>query len=278
MAFLALPSEGRERVLSLVGVASDSSGRFRLGAWRDTLSLVARSPLLGQGLGAFADALPPFKRGAGEMRIEHAENDYLELLAEGGALGLLLAMGAVWVATGQALRGLALERDRLRRALGMGAAAAAAALLVHSAFDFNLRITSNAVLFAVLAAWILAAAPSTDLPSQGLGPREARALALGLATALLVALLAPLPAPVRGLDAVSAARASPTPLRLALAEEALATHLRGRPGDAEAWLLLGWVRAARGDRVSGAALGRHAVRLDPERGPIVAGAEALARW
>src|SRR5207247_2551776 len=70
LAFAALPSEGRERVLSLVGATSDSSGRFRLGVWRDTLSLGASSPLAGQGFGAFADALPPFKGGAGDMRVE----------------------------------------------------------------------------------------------------------------------------------------------------------------------------------------------------------------
>src|SRR5436309_2158315 len=184
LAFAALPSEGRERVLSLVGATSDSSGRFRLGVWRDTLSLATSSPLAGQGFGAFADALPPFKRGAGDMRVEHAENDYLELFAEGGALGLVLVMGTVWWAARQALRGLALEGDRLPRALGMGAAAAAAALLVHSGFDFNLRVTSNAVLFAALASWILAAAPAGDRPPHEITPRGAQVLALGLAAAV----------------------------------------------------------------------------------------------
>jgi O-antigen ligase len=276
LAFAALPSEGRARVLSLVGATSDSSGRFRLGVWRDTLSLGASSPLAGQGFGAFADALPPFKRGAGDMRVEHAENDYLELFAEGGALGLVLVMGTVWWAARQALRGLALEGDRLPRALGMGAAAAAAALLVHSGFDFNLRITSNAVLFSALAAWILAAAPAGDRPPHELTPRGAQVLALGLAAVIAVALLTPLPVPVRALDAVREARASPTPLRLAVAEATLTAHLGQRPGDAEAWLLLGWVRAARGDSTSGVALGRHAARLDPQRRSITAGAEALS--
>jgi len=276
LAFAALPSEGRERVLSLVGATSDSSGRFRLGVWRDTLSLCASSPLAGQGFGAFADALPPFKRGAGDMRVEHAEDDYLELFAEGGALGLVLVMGTVWWAARQALRGLALEGDRLPRALGMGAAAAAAALLVHSGFDFNLRITSNAVLFAALASWILAAAPAGDRPPHELAPRVSQVLALGLAGALAIVLLTPLPVPVRALDAVREARASPTPLRLTQAEAALAAHLGRRPGDAEAWLLLGWVRTARGDRASGVALGRHAALLDPQRRSISAGAEALS--
>ncbi len=277
LAFAALPSEGRERVLSLVGATSDSSGRFRLGVWRDTLSLGASSPLAGQGFGAFADALPPFKRGAGDMRVEHAENDYLELFAEGGALGLVLVMGTVGWAARQALRGLALEGDRLPRALGMGAAAAAAALLVHSGFDFNLRITSNAVLFAALASWILAAAPAGARPPHEITPRGAQVLALGLAGALAIVLLTPLPVPVRALDAVREARASPTPLRLTQAEATLTAHLGRRPGDAEAWLLLGWVRAARGDRAMGVALGRHAARLDPQRRSISAGAEVLSR-
>jgi len=276
LAFAALPSEGRARILSLVGATSDSSGRFRLGVWRDTLSLGASSPLAGQGFGTFADALPPFKRGAGDMRVEHAENDYLELFAEAGALGLVLAMGTVWWAARQALRGLALEGDRLPRALGMGAAAAATALLVHSGFDFNLRITSNAVLFAALAAWILAAAPRGDRPPRELTPRGAQVLALGLAATIAGALLTPLPVPVRALDAVRGARASPTPLRLAVAEATLTAHLARRPGDAEAWLLLGWVRAARGDRATGVALGRHAARLDPQRHSITAGAETLS--
>src|SRR5437867_814157 len=59
LAFAALPSEGRERVLSLVGATSDSSGRFRLGVWRDTLSLGASSPLAGQGFGRSRTPCPP---------------------------------------------------------------------------------------------------------------------------------------------------------------------------------------------------------------------------
>jgi O-antigen ligase len=275
LAFAVLPSEGRERVLSLVGIASESSGRFRLGVWRDTLSLVASSPVAGQGLGAFADALPPFERGA-DMRIEHAENDYLEMLAEGGALGFLLAMAAVVLAARGTVRGLAREGDRLRRGLGMGAAAGAGALLVHSGFDFNLRITSNAVLFALLAAWVLASAGSAESPSRTLVPRESGLFALGLAVTLGIALLTPPPVPVGQLEAIRAARASPTPLRLAQADAALAAHLRRRPGDAEAWLHLGWVRAARGERDEGAALARYAAQLDPQRRSITAGAEALS--
>ena len=48
------------------------------------------------------------------------------------------------------------------RGLGLGAAAGAIALLVHSVFDFNLRIPSNALLFAFLCALALAAAGAAE--------------------------------------------------------------------------------------------------------------------
>ncbi len=84
----------------------DNSGQFRLVAWGDTLRLCARSPLVGHGLGAYADALPPVKTGLGYVTVEHAESDVLELLAEGGLCGLLLA-GAALVAFARAVvRGL----------------------------------------------------------------------------------------------------------------------------------------------------------------------------
>jgi cytochrome c-type biogenesis protein CcmH/NrfG len=155
-------------------------------------------------------------------------------------------------------------------------------LLVHSLFDFNLRITSNALVFALLSAWVLSAIPdpvsveSTSSPS--LRARIfAGALKGGLVLALVATLFGPLGSPPVGrLQALREARANPTPLRLAVAETSLIAHLRQRPADAEGWLHLGWVRSARGHREEGAALARHATRLDPERRALAAGAAALA--
>ncbi|HYN01800.1 MAG TPA: O-antigen ligase family protein, partial [Vicinamibacteria bacterium] len=70
-----VPPEAHERLRTLSGAS------FRLDTWRDSLRLAASSPVVGQGLGAFHDAYPRFKRGHGIVRVEHAENDYLETLA-----------------------------------------------------------------------------------------------------------------------------------------------------------------------------------------------------
>ena len=83
--------------------------------------------------------------------------------------------------------------------------------------------------------------------------------------------------------ATTCARRGPRGLRrcgssgLERAEASLAAGLRLRPADAESWLMLAGVRAARGDEVSAAALARHAVSLDPQRANLLAAARALVR-
>jgi O-antigen ligase len=141
-----VPPEVHERLRTLSGAS------FRLDTWRDSLRLAASSPVLGHGLGAFHDAYPRFKRGHGIVRVEHAENDYLETLAEVGAPGLALSVAGLVLLLAAAGRGVATGPDRLVRGVGTGALAALVALAVHSAVDFNLRIPSNAALAALAAA------------------------------------------------------------------------------------------------------------------------------
>ena len=102
-----VPPEAHERLRTLSGAS------FRLDTWRDSLRLAASSPVLGHGLGAFHDAYPRFKRGHGIVRVEHAENDYLETLAETGAPGLALAVAGLALLLAAAGRGIATGPDRL---------------------------------------------------------------------------------------------------------------------------------------------------------------------
>jgi hypothetical protein len=270
-SFAVLPREGRDRILSLAGITADQSGAFRLGIWRDTLRVAGWSPLVGQGLGVYEDALPRFKTVAGELRIQHAENDYLELLAEEGGLGLALALLAVALGLTRTVAGLRRQDDRLLRGLGLGATAGIVALLVHSAFDFNLRIPSNALLFAFLAALSMAAACPVQRRAGDLRARG------GWVLALLVALGA------AGVTAISTSSGKVLPvtntastLRRARAEAELSAHLGRRPADAEAWLDLGWLHAGRGAGAEGMALARYGAALDPLREPLQREAARLA--
>ena len=74
------------------GEYGDRSIRDRLAMWRNTLRMVADSPVLGVGPGGWKRAYPPYDRGAtigpqGTPRQPH--NDYLWVAAEYGLGGLL---------------------------------------------------------------------------------------------------------------------------------------------------------------------------------------------
>jgi hypothetical protein len=240
---------------------------YRLALWRDTLHVAASSPGLGYGFGTFADALPRFKKGAATLQIEHAENDYLQLVAEGG----LVAAAAVALAGWMAVRHLAHlryddSRARLTREV-VGATAAVAAVLCHSAFDFNLRLGAPAAL-AALSVAVLASA----------WPRPARRTPLPRAAVALVILLC---------SALSLLGSGPrrprtnlgpgSPVRARLEAEAGVAYLRSRPADASTWVQLAWLRYTQSRVEEALALVNHARRLDPGRSDLQEYARRMSR-
>jgi O-antigen ligase len=268
-----LPGEAQRRIQNL-----ETGSSMRLDTWRASLLMIASSPVVGQGLGAFHDAFPRYKRaGYEQIRVEHAENDYLETLAETGAAGWAFALAGLAALLARGWRGLRQEDQPLVRGLGVGALAALVAVAVHSAFDFNLRIPSNAAL-AAFAASAVAAATGV---ARDRAPRALSAALLVL-VALLLALVGLAPddtAVLARAEVAGAARADTVEvraLRLERAEDALRRALARRPAHAESWLLLAAVRADRGSAAEAAALARHAVTLDPLRTDLAAAAETIA--
>jgi hypothetical protein len=252
-----LPAEARDRALTLVGVTTEQSGSYRLAVWRDTLRLAGSSPWLGSGFGAYQDALPRFKTAAGHLAVEHAENDHLELLAEGGLVAAILVVTLVVLVLAHGLRSAAGASHRLARGLVTGAVAGLVAMGVHSTFDFNLRIPSNALLCTVLVAVVL------TVPAEGAAHPPWITASIAVAATLALALLTPWTTP--RMDAgllVRAAHSAESSLRRAGLETDVVGHLRRRPADAAAWLALAWLRipAARDEASS---LGALAIRLDP---------------
>jgi O-antigen ligase len=269
-----LPPEARERLGSVTAGDRDSSTAFRAQVWRDSLRLSARSPLVGHGLGTFVDAFPPQKSGGGNLRIVHAENDYLELLAEAGVTGLLLALGGALAFGIHVLAGPEAGVGRLRRSVALGAASGLAALAVHSLVDFNLRIPSNGLLFTTLAAICLAVRPSLTISR----PFLTLLAAVGIAFFALV----PSSAASRQQETLQSIRflhaaAGKGALRLREVTGAIEAHLRGRPADAEAWVWLGWTRMTRGHTREGAILAAYGAALDPQHRALRATVDRLTR-
>jgi O-antigen ligase len=271
-----IPSEARSRVLSLAGVTTDQSGSYRIGVWRDTLRLFASSPLVGSGFGAYADALPRFKTAAGHLGIEHAENDHLEFLAEGGSVATAMAGAAALVLFLHGLKGLRGEEHRLARALLAAALAGGAALCVHSAFDFNLHIPSNALmatfLVAVCAAGTLRANGAAAVGGKGVTFRSGFLI---LAGSLFVAFFSPWSEPRWDPAALGRAAFSPrADLRRSSLESEVTALLGRRPGLAAAWVDLAWLRLSRSPEEA-SALARWGVALDPQHRELARAAGPL---
>ncbi len=178
-----LVNRAAESVGELKGTSDPQSAFFsRQEVWKDTLKLARAHPLLGIGLGAYEAVFPIYARHNGMFVVNYAHNDYLQALSDGGAVGLALALAFVvllWREVGRALQ----SEDRRLAGLALGSGAGTFALLVHSMFDFNLQIPSNALLFLFLSAVIsrIAAGVKTRKPADAVvAGASASSLATGV--------------------------------------------------------------------------------------------------
>jgi O-antigen ligase len=137
------------RLLGTVNAADPTTGRSHF--WNVTLDVIKHHPFIGSGLGSFGVIYTRYDSRNGLYRLEQAHNDYLQILADAGIIGGLLGLSflVLLFSKGFARRSTS---DKFRRGVATGALAGCFAVLVHSAFDFTLHTTSNALLFLVLAA------------------------------------------------------------------------------------------------------------------------------
>jgi O-antigen ligase len=156
---------GREAVARSVAdlpeTISSTSAISRGVIWRDTLALVADHPLLGTGIGAYATAFGAYTRSGGTIAVHQAHNDYLQVVADAGAVGAVLA---ILFAVGLGLYGISSIRrqDTILRGVALGATSGCVGLLIHSFVDFNLQIPSNALAFLFTSALVVRAASTGD--------------------------------------------------------------------------------------------------------------------
>ena len=125
----------------------------RTEVWKDSWKMVRDHPVTGVGLGAYETVFPTYARNNGMLLINYAHNDYIQALTDGGVVGGLLALAFIVLILRAAFRGMKSD-DPLLAGLAMGFGAGVFSILVHSLFDFNLQIPSNALLFLFLSAVI----------------------------------------------------------------------------------------------------------------------------
>ncbi len=140
-----------DRVAESIDSGVDISSINRSAIWTDTWSIFRASPVLGAGFGAFQTVYPLHGRSDGSLIVAQSHNDYLQVLADCGIVGAAIAVTFIVLLFRATVRG-ARSSDPFIAAIAAGSGAGIFAILVHSLFDFNLQLPSNALLFLLLCA------------------------------------------------------------------------------------------------------------------------------
>jgi O-antigen ligase len=137
-----------------------SSKRFEI--WSGTISVIREHFPFGAGLGAFPQAFSRFDPGSGVYRAQQAHNDYLQVAADAGLIGVVLGIWFLYLFAYLGRRAVATSAS-VTKGLGVGAIAGLFAVLIHSLFDFVLHITAiSAAFLYVLAVLIRLAQEASD--------------------------------------------------------------------------------------------------------------------
>jgi O-antigen ligase len=155
-----------QRLLAAIGLGSVQFGNVnnanfsaveRAAHWLAGVRMFAAHPLLGVGIGNYADAYPMFHPRGWYAPLAHAHNYFINVAAEAGIVGLiaytLLAGSALWY-TWAAMRRL---DGRTDRAAVLGVLGALIATNIHNLFDV-LYVHGMVALLGVLMALVPVAA------------------------------------------------------------------------------------------------------------------------
>ncbi len=270
MACLVLPALGESSPLRRLGSLADSSALVgRTEIWRASAVAWWRDPVWGSGLGTFATATAPHvvvDRGTFHTR---AEDEYLDILAEGGVIGLGLVFIGMTSVARLGRRALRAAPTALERAPVLGALFGMASLAVHSLGDFAPHLAGVWVPAVILCARLC----RVGIDAEADPTRRAGRSATGRVAIVLVGLgvlplgirLARAEAALAGTDIPLPGTSSPmleddgasVPI-LERRRSALERSLACRPGWAEGQLRLGLTHLALYRGAARASLADHA--------------------
>ncbi|MBS11497.1 MAG: hypothetical protein CME19_07835 [Gemmatimonadetes bacterium] len=178
-------------------VLGDTSTRQRVYLWEDTFRLILDRPLLGIGTGNYEfhiqghlgegslEIKSTMERDSGiDHMIFRAHNDYLEVWAETGILGML-AFVVLMVQVLRSVYGLLRRYVRGKEdPIVVGLCAAVLATMAHALFSSNFQNPASAVVFWVVVGFVWVYSVDTkDRPRLGLFNTSSDGFSFGLAAA-----------------------------------------------------------------------------------------------
>jgi O-antigen ligase len=119
---------------------------------RDAMAMLQERPWTGFGGGAFYNAFTRYKVESGIGPYNHAHNDYVEIAADVGLVGLLLLAIAVLMTAWRVFRLMQDGSSAHARGVAAGVGMGLLCALLHALVDLNLQINANAMTLTVLLA------------------------------------------------------------------------------------------------------------------------------
>ena len=148
-----------------------SSAAHRMDALRTSLRMIEANPVTGVGLGAYRTAYPTFRRQA--MTFVHAHNETVQALAETGFLGALLFVPGLLLLITRTLRAVRQTQGESERFFLLAVSLSILGMALYSLIDYNLHVTGNAFIFAMLLGTLFGAgARGPTVAEEAVGSRK----------------------------------------------------------------------------------------------------------
>jgi O-antigen ligase len=124
----------------------------RLPIWRAALAMARDRPIFGHGWGSFDFLVDGYRDAPTGLDTSYAHNDYLQVFAEAGIVGLALVLWLLTLLGRRILRSLSTPTIPEARFTLLWLTIGIVAALVHSIADFGLRIPGVGFMFTLLLA------------------------------------------------------------------------------------------------------------------------------
>lgn len=133
-------------------IQQDPLADLRWVIFSDTIKAIGEFFPLGSGVGTFVPVYPRFQEMyLDHLYINHAHNDYLEWVMEGGILAAILIFVFMLMYFSRWPKAWLRSDWKVMNFIQVGAGIGMFAMILHTFVDFNLHTTANQVYFAFLA-------------------------------------------------------------------------------------------------------------------------------
>ena len=123
--------------------AQGEIAELRLDIWKDSLNIIRDFPLTGTGFGSYINIYPSYRTIESDRIADHAHNDYIELLTNGGAISMILLLWFIAVVVARSYQAFQRRKDPYSLFLYSGILTGIFSILLHGVTDFNLQIGAN---------------------------------------------------------------------------------------------------------------------------------------